>query len=193
VPLSGSKMIKTKIKQANLTKILATMIATSACGTEINNNFYGPNGEEIYQSADFDNSCQSPLYGAHLWNILKCESGAFMAEDCSIRPEGRVRSGDSDPPDVTYRRLDILISGEPVLRFNPSLRFVYSAGPTARNVNRLLDQYRGRGFVLEYIDRSGLSNGDGCHSGHVDDCVFMREETPINESLCVEKYPLDRY
>jgi len=63
---------KNRIKHPDLAKVLAAAIATSACGTEINNHFYGPNGEEITSSGE--GNCDG-FKGKHLSGAWKCRAG----------------------------------------------------------------------------------------------------------------------
>jgi len=72
---------KNRIKHPDLAKVLAAAIATSACGTEINNHFYGPDGEEISEIGNCDE-----FKGKHISYAGECNAGTSepVGRDCSI-------------------------------------------------------------------------------------------------------------
>lgn len=84
----GDLQMNTKPKKASNLAVLTAALA-AACGTEItkvDNNFYGPNGEEITSSGS--GNCDG-FKDKHLTVAWNCNTGTVepVGNDCSVRME----------------------------------------------------------------------------------------------------------
>lgn len=182
--------------------VLSAALALSGCGDTVN-NYYGSESDRTWDGQEIDNECNSPLFGAHMWNIYKCiDEALHLREDCLVGV-GNKNEGYNYQPNgltVTYEGLELISSDRSaILVFDPNLRFstVPIAGTpgragttvtlqeaeTHRRINGIMDQYNGH--VLDTKNRQGRSGpSDGCTYAHADDCIFVPESRPYTIEEC---------
>src|SRR3989344_4850244 len=135
-----------------------TLAAGINCGDEIN-NYYDENGNRTWDGQDTDNECNSPIYGAHMWNIYKCNSfGMHMGEDCrvgignknlgyvysgNIREDGTLVTDPQKDVSSTYKGLKITFSNDRgQFEFLPDFKYTRTERRYER-LNEIIEKYNG--------------------------------------------------
>jgi hypothetical protein len=157
------------------------MVAGINCGdtTYVENN-YGPNNGRTWDNQEIDNACNSPLFGAHMWNIWGCDGAVHMNENCEVG----VALDDNKEYDYsggsTYDGLKLVGRDGSYVFFDPEIRFI----PEPQDSENKRKIYERMNEILDRYNGHVLSPSE-CDPNHIDDCVYIPESRSWDIDLCM--------
>ena len=167
---NGIKLVEDNKMKFIKNSLFSLLLGMVGCGDTVNNFYDDSEKPRTHQTAN--NKCQSPYYGAHMWEIYHCRVGLHLSEDCRVGVADGAGSYVYDDR-VTYLGLEITDVGS-LHRFDPEMRFMVEGSRVSERhvkLNGLLDEFGGA--VLKRVNPPPTSATDGCSPVHADDCVYV--------------------